>query len=293
MEKIKFLSSGLKCSALLYRPDRVEGKHPAIVMAHGLSAVKEMYLPFFAEHWAKRGFVVLLFDYRFFGESPGEPRQRLWPDEQLLDYKCATNYLLKLDYVDPDSICVWGTSFSGAHVITLLATTDLFCCGVAQLPATNAMDLAIRYYGGLTALYMMSRALLGNYSSGEPSTVTWPVVSEEMAAVVPTEEAYEFLSEAEELFPTYKNMVTLDSVPKIISYVPEAYAPYVEKPIKIIIGGEKDETTPIDIAKRTYEKIQVEKELVVLPTGHFGMVLPPWNEKAAEEALKWFKQYTE
>lgn len=290
MEKIKFLSNGLECSGILYRPDRVDGKLPAIVMAHGLSAVKEMYLPFFAEYWAKRGFVVLLFDYRFFGESPGEPRGRLWPDEQLLDYTCATNYLLKLSYVDSDKICVWGTSFSGAHVITLLATTDLFCCGVAQVPDVNSMEVNIRYYGGLGSPYIV-RALLEDYSGGTPSTLTFPAVSKELPSVMPTEEAYEFFTKAEKLFPTFKNMVTMDSVPKIISYVPESYAPYVGKPIKIIVG-EKDETTMPDITKRAYEKIPVEKELIVFPTGHFGLYFPPWNEKAAEEALKWFKKHT-
>jgi dipeptidyl aminopeptidase/acylaminoacyl peptidase len=292
VEKVSFLSGGRKCHGFLYRPDRVEGRCPAVVMAHGLSAVKEMYLPFFAEYWAKRGFTVLLFDYRFFGESEGEPRGRLWPEEQLLDYKCAVHHLLKLDYVDPDRVCAWGTSFSGGHVVTLLATTDLFCCGVAQVPNVNSMEVISRYYGGLVPLRILSRGLLEDQSKGLPVTLTLPAVSRELPSLMPTDEAYEFFSRAEELFPTYRNMVTMDSVEKIVSYVPESYAPYVEKPIKFIVG-EKDQTTPPDIARRAYEKIPAEKELVTFPLGHFGVYSPPWNEKAAEEALKWFKKHTE
>jgi predicted alpha/beta hydrolase len=38
-------------------------------MGHGLSGVKEMDLPRFAERFCDAGFAVLLFDYRGFGES--------------------------------------------------------------------------------------------------------------------------------------------------------------------------------------------------------------------------------
>lgn len=62
-------------------------RRPAVVMAHGLSAVKEMYLSNFAERFARAGLVVLVFDYRYFGGSEGEPRGRLFPAEQIEDYK--------------------------------------------------------------------------------------------------------------------------------------------------------------------------------------------------------------
>ncbi|ADX84537.1 hydrolase [Sulfolobus islandicus REY15A] len=52
-------------------------------MAHGFSAVKEMYLDSFAEVFAKAGFVVLVYDNRNFGESEGEPRQEIDPWNRL------------------------------------------------------------------------------------------------------------------------------------------------------------------------------------------------------------------
>jgi len=73
---VMFTSQGLKCAAWYYVPNGLkEGeKRPAIVMAHGFSAVKEMYLDNFASKFANAGFVVTVFDYRFFGGSEGEPR---------------------------------------------------------------------------------------------------------------------------------------------------------------------------------------------------------------------------
>ena len=40
-----------------------------IAMAHGVGAVKEMYIDFFARRFAEAGMAALLFDYRFFGAS--------------------------------------------------------------------------------------------------------------------------------------------------------------------------------------------------------------------------------
>jgi alpha-beta hydrolase superfamily lysophospholipase len=62
-----------------YRPDRGSGSWPTIVMAHGFSAVKEMYLDRFAEVFAAAGLGALVFDNRNFGASEGEPRQEIDP----------------------------------------------------------------------------------------------------------------------------------------------------------------------------------------------------------------------
>ena len=84
---ITFNSKGLKCRGWLYAPDDIDTnqKVPTIIMAHGFSAVKEQALPGYAERFAEAGFVTLLFDYRFFGSSDGEPRCQLFPLEMVED----------------------------------------------------------------------------------------------------------------------------------------------------------------------------------------------------------------
>ena len=75
-----------------YLPDGRRGKVPTIVMAHGFSAVKEMYLDRFAEAFAAAGLGSVVFDNRNFGASDGEPRQEIDPWRQVRDYRDAITY---------------------------------------------------------------------------------------------------------------------------------------------------------------------------------------------------------
>jgi len=93
---VEFLSDGLKCKGWFYVPDDIkEGqKVPVIVMAHGFSAVKEMFLSNYADRFIASGMAVLVFDYRFLGESEGEPRGQVLPHTQLDDYRNARTTLV-------------------------------------------------------------------------------------------------------------------------------------------------------------------------------------------------------
>jgi alpha-beta hydrolase superfamily lysophospholipase len=73
-------------------PDKRSRKVPTIVMAHGFSAVNEMYLDRFAEVFAAAGLGALVFDNRNFGASGGQPRQEIDPWEQVRDYRDAITF---------------------------------------------------------------------------------------------------------------------------------------------------------------------------------------------------------
>src|ERR1700751_4864254 len=107
---------------------------PAVVMAHGFSAVKEMYLDKFAEAFADVGLNVLVFDNRCFGASDGEPRQEIDPWAQVRDYRHAITYASTLPEVDPARIGIWGSSYSGAHVLVVAAIDRRVKAGVSQVP---------------------------------------------------------------------------------------------------------------------------------------------------------------
>jgi uncharacterized protein len=74
----------------LYLPDRATGPVATVVMAHGFSAVKEMYLDRFAEVFAAGGLGALVFDNRNFGASDGVPCQYIDPWQQVGDYRDAS-----------------------------------------------------------------------------------------------------------------------------------------------------------------------------------------------------------
>ena len=118
-----FTSGNVTCRAWLYTPADADGA--AIVMAHGLGGTRDAGLEPFAERFADNGYTVLLFDYRHFGASDGEPRQLLSIKRQLADWKAAVAHARGLPGVDPDRIGLWGTSFSGGHVLTTATQDDL------------------------------------------------------------------------------------------------------------------------------------------------------------------------
>ena len=90
----------------LYEPDG-DGPFPTVVMTHGFSAVKEMYLDDFAAAFADAGLAALVYDHRNLGASDGTPRGDIDPRLQIDDYRTAITYAATLDAVDGDRIGVW------------------------------------------------------------------------------------------------------------------------------------------------------------------------------------------
>ena len=119
-----------------YLPDGA-GKHPTIVMAHGFSAVKEMYLGKYAEAFAQAGFASLVYDKRNFGASDGEPRQEIDPWLQIRDYSDAITFARNLEQTDADRIGIWGSSYSGGHVLAVAAIDRRVKCVVSQVPVIS------------------------------------------------------------------------------------------------------------------------------------------------------------
>src|SRR5215470_17444455 len=97
-------------------------------MAHGWAGVKEMYLDIYAWRFAASGYAVLVFDHRNFGESQGVPRQEINPYQQIQCYRDAITYLQSQQSVDPHRIGLWGTSYSGGHVLVLGAIDPRVKC---------------------------------------------------------------------------------------------------------------------------------------------------------------------
>src|SRR5215831_5986067 len=141
---IAFNAEGVILRGWLYLPDGASGPVPTVVMAHGFSAVKEMYLDKFAETLARAGLGVLVFDNRGFGTSDGEPRQEIDPWAQVRDYRHAITFTCTLAEVDRSRIGIWGSSYSGGHVLVVGAIDRRVQCVVSQVPLISGYRLAQR-----------------------------------------------------------------------------------------------------------------------------------------------------
>jgi uncharacterized protein len=106
--EIEFDAEGVTLRGWLYRPDDAADRLPTVVMAHGFSAVKEMYLDTYAERFTESGLAALVFDNRNFGSSDGQPRQEIDPWAQVRDYRHAITFAGQLPNVRRDAIGVWG-----------------------------------------------------------------------------------------------------------------------------------------------------------------------------------------
>ena len=82
-QDIEFDAEGTTLRGWLYVPDDAAGPAPTIVMCHGYSAVKELFLDAFAEVFCEAGFCALVYDNRNLGASDGEPRQEIDPWAQV------------------------------------------------------------------------------------------------------------------------------------------------------------------------------------------------------------------
>ena len=108
-------------------------------MAHGFSGTRELRLDAYAERFRAAGLGALVFDYRHFGASAGEPRQLLDITKQHDDYRAAVDYARALNWVDPERVALFGTSFSGGHVLALAAGDPRIAAVVAQCPFTDGL----------------------------------------------------------------------------------------------------------------------------------------------------------
>jgi uncharacterized protein len=174
---------GLTLRGWHYLPDGRSGKVPTIVMAHGFSAVKEMYLDRFAEAFAAAGLAAVVFDNRNFGASDGEPRQEIDPWKQVRDYRDAITYAQGLSDTNPDRIGIWGSSYSGGHVIVVGAIDRRVKCVVSQVPLASGHENARRlvradYLAGLHAAFDEDRR--ARMKGSAPAMI--PVVAEDPAA---------------------------------------------------------------------------------------------------------------
>lgn len=116
---------------------------PALVLAHGLGATKELKLDVYASKFNELGYTVLVFDYRCNGLSTGLPRSLIDWDAQQKDWHTALAWVREQKNVDPEQVGLFGTSFGGGHVIQVGATDRRIKAVISQCPFTNGWKSAL------------------------------------------------------------------------------------------------------------------------------------------------------
>jgi uncharacterized protein len=277
-----------------YVPDGRQGKAPAIVMAHGFSAVKEMYLDRFAEAFAAAGLACVVFDNRNFGASDGEPRQEIDPWQQVRDYRDAITYAETLEETDPARIGVWGSSYSGGHVLVVGAIDRRVKCVVAQVPLASGHGNARRliradYLAGVQGMFAEDRR--ARMAGKTPAMI--PVVAQDPASpsALPTPDSWVWFTETGRTrAPSWKNEVTLRSVEMFTEYEPGSYVSFISPTPLLMVVALGDVLTVADLALAAYERALEPKRLVTLQGGHFDAYIKDF-EASSRPTVEWFTRH--
>ena len=122
VERTVFKSQGVDVVGNLFLP-KGEGRKPAIIVIGPVGFVKEQAPLQYASRLVRDGYISLIFDPRFHGESAGEPRRFESGEEKVKDISAAIDALSQRADVDPDRIYVLGVC-QGANWTIEAAITD-------------------------------------------------------------------------------------------------------------------------------------------------------------------------
>ncbi len=292
-EDVKFKSGDGECVAWLHIPEG-DGPFPGVVMAHGFTALREMGLLPYAELFCEAGLAVLTFDYRGFGASTGEIRHEIVPADQLTDYRSAISWLAGRPNVDAERIGVWGTSYSGGHVLHLAAFDRRVKAVVAQAPFVDGVSTLQLLVGGPEALEatqaMLGEARNGRYETGEVAYL--PVVAPEgEVCALPTPDSYEWFTKLGRNCPAWENRVTLASMEATLEYSPTAHIDHISPTPLLMIVASDDQVVPAHLATAAFERALEPKQLLVVDGPHFDVYHGDGFAKTCPAAVHWFRTH--
>jgi alpha/beta superfamily hydrolase len=266
--------SGPRLNTRVYVPKQNAGPHAVIVLATGLGTIKENRTASFVNRFGDAGYASITFDYATWGESEGEPRHTVRPEDQYRDVRNVIAWVREQpDLFDPTRIVIWGTSFGGLHVTRLLAEDSSIAAGITQCPCVDAA-LASRMKPFSTTVQLGFWAVLdvlGSFVGRKPIYIAVAKMDDKSTPA---------LMEAPDVVEGYglvintshgplKNKITARSVITMPLARPALQASKIIAPFLVVVP-QYDTVAPLEAAKQVAE-VAKNAELVEVPGGHFDV----------------------
>ncbi|THX78337.1 DltD N-terminal domain protein [Aureobasidium pullulans] len=260
----------------IFKPKDAQGKYPCLIISHGLTCLKEMYLDTLAERLTSvLPIACLVYDHRGYGSSDqkeNEPRNEIVGTQQASDLQDAITYAQSREDVDASKIGLWGYSYSGGHS-TWVAAIDRRVKAVIAVAPFSTGDILVNnlrtdfedMVHGMLAQERLSRAA-GNEPGKMPVIVENPVDQ----AALPHAESFAFFSPWVEKIG-WKNELTIRSFESIIEYFPSARIHQIGPTPLLMQVPEKDVVGVTTAMLEAYSRAKEPKELQMLPGGHFSI----------------------
>ena len=286
-QKVVFMNKALdlRLAGILYIPEAFDlsKNYPAVVVTGPMLSVKEQAQSVYARKLTEAGYVTLVFDGAYFGESEGTPRGQELPDVKESDIEGAVDYLCSLPYVDKERIGGLGICGSGSYMSVAGVKEPRLKAITAIVPAIA--DISTSPMMGFFKPEAEVLAAKEAYDKGEGELMYlnfMPRAFEEGAA-------YYYSSRG--THPRWSNQVVAWSQLELVKYNVPNIMKDMTKPY-CVISGENAWSKPS--SEDVFNAVpHSNKEMHVIPeAGHFDMYdLAPFVSEAFDYILPFFGKY--
>lgn len=272
----------LRLAGLLRLPDGFDlsKDYPAVVVTGPMLSIKEQAQSVYAKKLTELGYVTLVFDGSYFGESQGEPRYQELPDVKESDIEGAVDFLASLPYVDESRIGGLGICGSGSYMSVAGVREPRLKAITAIVPAIS--DISQSPMMGFFKPVEEVKAAKAAYEAGDGEIVYldfMPRAFDEGAA-------YYYSTRGNRL--GWTNQVVAWSQLELVKYNVTNIVRGMEKPY-LVVTGENAWSRPS--SEEIFEAVpHSNKEMVVVPVAsHFDMYdLAPFVDQAFEAIEPFF-----
>ena len=292
MEKqsISFYSEGHKLDGDLYLPDGLAETdiRAGVVLCHGYTGVKDLYLPDNARVLCDAGYAVLTFDYKGWGKSEGA-RDRLAPYSRVADVQAAITFLGAQSQVDAGSIGIYGTSYGGATVVWTAAIDQRVKCVVSVVGVGNGrrwmrsvrhpdewFDMLERSEGD-----RVQRTLTGESERADRSEI-----------LLPDRQSAALAAAARKGNPNAIDTLPLEFIDETLQFHAEWVVDKIAPRPVLFITTDDDRLVLPEESESLYAKAGEPKKLITLKGyGHYEVYVEPAFSKVMEPTIEWFETY--
>ena len=288
---VEFYSEGFKLCGDVYTPDGLApGEQRAgVLLCHGYTGVKGLYLPDNARVLNEAGYVVMTFDYKGWGESEGKSPHRLAPYSRVADVQAAMTFLGVQPEVDEERIGIYGTSYGGATVSWVGAIDPRAKCvvsvvgighGARWMSRVRRMD---EWFDLLerSAEDRTQRALTGKSDMVERSDI-----------LLPDRQSAALAAAARAKNPAAVGTIPLEYVDDTLGFNPEWIVGRISPRPILFITSSDDRLVPPEESEQLYAHAGEPKKLVTLKgVGHYEVYAEPAFSEVMKHTLEWYREY--
>jgi len=288
-EIVHFYSEGSKLQGLLRLPEQGTGPWPGIVQGPGWLGLHDAKL-YERSHrnFTEAGYAVLVFDYRGFGNSEGEPGLIL-PMWQAEDIRNAITYMQTRTEVDPNRIGLFGSGGTGGALPIYVAALDQRVkCVVSNYGFASGKDWLRsmrREYEWIALQQRLDNDRKKRVLEGKGEMVN---PREDLMVVTPERVQTAVKKDVDSRIP---ERVPLRCAEAIIEFTPENYVAAISPRAILFISTEGDAVTPEEQTFRLYEKAGQPKKLIIQKATSHYQAYDKYFDKVTPQIIDWYNRY--